>query len=257
MSIYTTEITSSKLVSDNPLHNRLLKAYYLSLPSIKGDLLEVGCGMGRGFEVVWPHVDSYTAIDKIPKVVDGLAEVFQEIDFKCMNVPPFHGIESNSFDTVISFQVIEHIKDDRLFLEEIRRVLKPGGKAFLTTPNITMSLTRNPWHIREYTRMTLERLVQSVFQDYEIYGVIGNEKVMEYYERNKKSVERITRFDLFDFQHRLPAWMLRMPYDILNRMNRMILKKQNSDLVTSIGLDDYDVDESTNDGFDFFCVLTK
>ena len=51
---------------------------------------------------------------------------------------------------MVTFQVIEHIKRDRDFLKEIYRVLKPGGKLILTTPNKNMSITRNPWHVREY-----------------------------------------------------------------------------------------------------------
>ena len=50
-----------------------------------------------------------------------------------MEIPPLHNIESNSIDYVVTFQVIEHIQDDNYFLEEIYRVLKPGGKLLLTT----------------------------------------------------------------------------------------------------------------------------
>ena len=44
MSIYTTEITSDKIVSDNPLHHRLLSAYVFAEKYINGDVLELGCG---------------------------------------------------------------------------------------------------------------------------------------------------------------------------------------------------------------------
>ena len=60
-----------------------------------------------------------------------------------MNVPPLK-FDDNSIDFVVTFQVIEHIKDDEKFVQEIHRVLKPGGKLILTTPNILMSLSRNP-----------------------------------------------------------------------------------------------------------------
>ncbi|GIS31642.1 MAG: hypothetical protein Ct9H90mP3_4380 [Flammeovirgaceae bacterium] len=41
-----------------------------------------------------------------------------------------------------SFQVIEHIKNDKLFIKEIHRILKPGGKALISNPNISMTLTK-------------------------------------------------------------------------------------------------------------------
>ena len=74
-----------------------------------------------------------------------------------MNIPPLNGLDDNSFDSIVSFQVIEHIQDDMLFLKEIHRVLKPGGIALLTTPNRRMSLSRNPWHIREYLSDELKK----------------------------------------------------------------------------------------------------
>jgi hypothetical protein len=54
MSVYTTEIASEVIASDNPIHQRLIKAYYLSLDYIKGDVLEVGCGEGRGVDLILP-----------------------------------------------------------------------------------------------------------------------------------------------------------------------------------------------------------
>jgi 2-polyprenyl-3-methyl-5-hydroxy-6-metoxy-1,4-benzoquinol methylase len=75
-----------------------------------------------------------------------------------MIIPPFSGLQDNAFDVVVSFQVIEHIRNDRQYIKEIYRVLKPGGKALITTPNIKMSLSRNPWHIREYTAVELSDL---------------------------------------------------------------------------------------------------
>ena len=80
-----------------------------------------------------------------------------------MKIPPLNNIEENSVDYVVSFQVTEHIQDDNSFLKEIYRVLKPGGSVILTTPNKLMSLTRNPWHIREYTTTEIKKLIKKVF----------------------------------------------------------------------------------------------
>ena len=257
MGVYATEITSNKIISDNPIHQRLLKAYYLAVDYIKGDLLELGCGEGRGVELLAPIATSFTAIDKISEVVDQLDRKFPDYTFKKGSFPPLDGTESNSFDTIVSFQVIEHIKDDRKFLEEMWRVLKPGGKAIITTPNIKKSVTRNPWHIREYTADELKALVSLVFDEMELLGITGNEKVLKYYELNKKSVEKITRFDIFDLQNRLPASLLKIPYEILNRFNRNNLKSENDALVTQISQDDYLFSEDADQSLDLFCIMKK
>ncbi len=257
MSVYTTEIASDKIASDNPIHQRLLKAYYLAEEYINGDLLEIGCGEGRGIELLKGHCKSFTAIDKIKPVLDELATRFPEVTFIHDNIPPFNKIKSDAYDVIISFQVIEHIKNDRLYLEEIKRVLKPGGKALITTPNIKKTLSRNPWHIREYTADELTKLASEVFDHVEMKGVGGNEKIMEYYEKNKKSVEKITRFDIFNLQYNLPAPLLRIPYDLLNRFNRNKLKSGNDDLVNQIHHTDYTLMDSGDEALDLFLIVTK
>lgn len=257
MSTYTTEIASDSIPSDNPIHQRLLKAYYLAKPYVTGALLELGCGEGRGVELLAPLAQEYIALDKIDEVINRLKEKHPSLDFRQAVFPPFKGIEDNSFDSIVSFQVIEHVKADHDFLSEIHRVLKPGGKAILTTPNIKKTLTRNPWHVREYTAAQLTELAKKYFDKVDMKGVGGNEKVMAYYEENKKSVERITRFDIFNLQYRLPAPLLRIPYDILNRMNRNKLNTKNTGLVTEIHHDDYVLMDNADQALDLFLILEK
>lgn len=257
MATYTTEITSDKLVSDNPIHQRLLKAYIAAKPMVNGDLLEVGCGEGRGVELLLKDVDSYLGLDKIQEVIDNLSAKYPKAKFLQAVIPPFKDIQDNSFDTVVSFQVIEHIENDKLFLQEIYRVLKPGGQAIISTPNIRHTLSRNPWHIREYTAPQLSRLCESIFDEVETMGIGGNLKVWNYHDANRKSVNRIMRFDIFNLQYRLPASVLRWPYEILNRINRNKLHKQQGQQVTDITAKDYQLVDHPDKGLDLFYILKK
>jgi SAM-dependent methyltransferase len=153
--------------------------------------------------------------------------------------------------------VIEHIKRDSDFVKEVSRVLRKGGSFIVSTPNAPMSLTRNPWHVREYRAEELRQLLSPHFESVEMLGVDGNDKVMEYYEKNREGVRRITRFDPLDLQHRLPRWMLQLPYDLLNRLNRRRLLSQNSDLTTSITRDDYYIGSVTDHSFDLYFIARK
>lgn len=255
--IYTTEITSEEITSDNPIHQRLFKAYVVAEPFIKGDVLEVGCGEGRGVKVLTSKADSFTAVDKIEPVIERLRHEHPDAKFISMNIPPLKGLKDNRYDVIASFQVIEHIENDRLYLEEIHRVLKPGGVALITTPNRKLSLTRNPWHVREYLAHELEALAAGIFANVEMKGITGNEKVMKYYEENKKSVERITRWDFLNLQYRIPARLLRIPYEILNRWNRNKLQDAGNDLVRSIHHEDYLLTDDASNALDLFLIARK
>ena len=256
MGVYSTEIASDTISSDNPIHQRLLKAYIVAEDYITGNVLEIGCGEGRGVELLAPKAASYSAIDKIKGVVDQLQADFPDYSFESGTIPPLP-YDNNAFDTVVSFQVIEHIKDDDLYLKEIFRVLKPGGMAIITTPNIKKTLSRNPWHIREYTADELKTKALQFFPRVEMKGITGNDKVMQYYENNKASVNKIMRFDVLDLQHKLPAFMLKLPYEILNRINRNKLEAGADELVTSIRHEDYLVSDNADTSLDLLCFLYK
>ena len=251
--IHTAERVSNRDASDNYVFQRSILAYYKAAELVSGDVLEIGTGMGYGVEVVAPAADKYVTIDKSCAYN---VELPANAEFRQMTVPPLD-FADESFDYVISFQVIEHIKNDKEFVAEASRVLRKGGKFIVSTPNAPMSLTRNPWHVREYTAEELKELLSKEFSQIDMMGVGGNEKIMEYYEANRRGVERITRFDILDLQHRLPRWMLQIPYDILNRLNRRRLLDQNNELTSSITMEDYSIEAVTEECFDLYFIAQK
>lgn len=251
--IHTAERVSNRDASDNYVFQRSILAYYKAAELVSGDVLEIGTGMGYGVEVVAPAADKYVTIDKSCAYN---VEMPANAEFRQMTVPPLD-FADESFDYVISFQVIEHIKNDKEFVAEVSRVLRKGGKFIVSTPNAPMSLTRNPWHVREYTSEELKELLSKEFSQIDMMGVGGNEKIMEYYEANRRGVERITRFDILDLQHRLPRWMLQIPYDILNRLNRRRLLDQNNELTSSITMEDYSIEAVTEECFDLYFIAQK
>lgn len=251
--MHTAERVSARDRSDNYVFQRSILAYHEAAARIEGRVLEIGTGMGYGIEVVAPHSSQFTTVDK-SRAYD--ATLPANAEFRQMEVPPLH-FEDESFDCVISFQVIEHIKRDREFVREVHRVLRKGGRFIVSTPNAPMSLTRNPWHVREYRAEELKSLLGECFTEVECLGVEGNEKVMAYYEKNRQGVERITRFDFLDLQHRLPRWMLQIPYDVLNRLNRRRLLDENTSLTESITMQDYRIAPVSERCFDLFYIAHK
>ena len=254
-TLQSAERVSAQDPSDNFVYQRSLLAYYRAAQIVSGDVLEIGTGSGYGVRIIAPKVKSYITIDKFDCNLD-LAQN-PNVEFRRMKVPPLSGIADASVDFVVTFQVIEHIRDDRAFVAEIARVLRPGGKLVVSTPNKAMSLTRNPWHIREYTPEELAGLLGGHFAQVEALGVFGDEKVMEYYGRNRRSVEKYAAWDFLRLRERLPRWMLRAPYDILNRINRRKLLTADPALTGGIKMDDYRIAPVADECFDLFYIATK
>lgn len=253
----TAERSSHLDPSENVIFQRHMIAYKEASKLISGTVLEIGCGEGYGISELVKFSEKYIGVDKFDTFISEEIKKNNDIVFHKMEIPPLLNIEANSIDFVVTFQVIEHIQDDHYFLKEIFRVLKPGGKLLLTTPNKLMSLSRNPWHIREYTPFEMNDILSKYFAKMQVNGVYGNDLVMEYYKKNKESVEKITRFDIFNFQYILPRWILQVPYDILNRFNRKKLKSDNENVVSLVKVDDYSILDSTENCLDYFCIATK
>lgn len=252
----TAERVSDIDKSDNFVYQRSRLAYLEAEKLISGKVLEVGSGMGYGMEILSPKAAEYVMLDKFQFDLSRIKNP-EKVKFIQCNVPPFTGIADNTFDFVVTFQVIEHIKPDAEFVKEIHRVLKPGGKLIVTTPNIKMSLSRNPWHIREYRVEQLRDLLKKSFASVATNGVFGGKAAMDYYEKNRASVNKIMRFDIFKMQWWLPRQILQIPYDYMNRKNRKKLLAQNDSLTSALTTNDFYVAEANDQCLDLFYIATK
>ncbi len=87
-------------------------------------------------------------------------------------------LASGSVDAFVSLETIEHLDADRTFLEEIVRVLRPGGIAVCSTPNRLVTnpgtgLHDRPWnqyHVREYSPAELSALLSTFFAEVQVFG---------------------------------------------------------------------------------------
>jgi hypothetical protein len=100
-------------------------------------------------------------------------------------------------------------------------------------------------------------LASTTFPQVEMKGITGNDKVMAYHQKNRESVNRLMRWDVLDLQHRLPAVLLRIPYDLMNRLNRNRLQRAVDDLVAGISHTDYLVTDQVSDALDLFLIARK
>lgn len=137
-------------IADAPINNELISRewsnvawgnlaanlYFLRCAQITpgAKVLEIGCGKGAllnhmqlaGFVVQGVDVDR-EALSACRTEHPGLSVCLASGD-----ALPF---ESGAFDAVVSFDVFEHIKGSDRHLAEVRRILRPGGRYLLQTPN--------------------------------------------------------------------------------------------------------------------------
>lgn len=78
----------------------------------------------------------------------------------------------NSFDGVIAIEVIEHIREDEVFIKNIYSILKPGGFLILTTPNGDVIPRNNPDHVRHYRLEELKGKLSKSFANITISYIV-------------------------------------------------------------------------------------
>lgn len=257
MYSFSTEVTSSQISSDNPLYQRTLKAYHIVAGNTLGNCLEIGCGEGYGISVYKDKVSELSLIDKSSGNLNYISKQFPDVKIHPETIPPIQFLDDSSYDSIISFQVIEHLKQQEEFIKELHRLLKTNGKAYITTPNKSKTIVRNPWHYKEFNLQELKLLLKTYFTKVRILGIEGNTKTDQYYMENASSVKSILKYDFLNLHSHLPSNLLRVPYEIANRMNRKKLQNKHSDLVQSIRLKDYSLNECNENTLDFYCILEK
>jgi SAM-dependent methyltransferase len=110
---------------------------------------------------------SYTTADLESPIAD------VKVDIRDMHV-----FKDNTFDIIICNHVLEHIDDELKALNELRRIMKPGGKAFLQVP-IDYTLE----HTFEDPSITDKKEREKVFGQYDHVRLYGR----DYPERLRKS----------------------------------------------------------------------
>jgi len=138
-------------------------------------VLDVGCGTGYGCKLLAETASYVCGID-----YDGDAVRYCQRHFAADNVAYAQmnaaalGFRC-AFDVAVSFQVIEHVADVHAFVEQIKRVVKPGGKIIIGTLNVPREKQAehgNPFHQNEMDYTKFSGLMREQFSNFEIVGVI-------------------------------------------------------------------------------------
>jgi GT2 family glycosyltransferase/SAM-dependent methyltransferase len=146
------------------LHRYLYAAYLAS----GAEVLDVACGEGYGSSMLAQHARRVVGVDIDRGTIERArakytADNLNFVEGSCTALPAASG----SIDLVVSFETIEHIREQEAFLAEVRRVLRPGGTLVISSPERGFynryRATPNEFHVRELSRDEFVALLERTF----------------------------------------------------------------------------------------------
>lgn len=204
-----------KSMSMQGTHESFMK-YFSTFNYPKGaKILDVGAGHGAFTKKLFNKGYNMSACEMFPELFN-----FEEVECKKVDVTDEFPYPDNYFDAAIAIEVSEHIIDHETFFNEINRILKPGGRFFISTPNV-LSLKSRFWFLvrgHNYTFPFLEmkdygglQHVASITLDQYNYIAVKNG-----FHKAQYDVDKIQKSSLWLFPILFPLiWLLnfifRMP----------------------------------------------
>jgi ubiquinone biosynthesis O-methyltransferase len=135
-------------------------------------VLDFGCGDGAFSNELTRAGASVSGIDSSEAAIASARKrhgiLGTKAEFFCESCYETH-FPDCSFDGLVSTDVIEHVQHPERFLQEIMRVLKPGGVAVISTP---IRLTEQPLdilHVAEWFPSEFQRVIGAHFHDAEFF----------------------------------------------------------------------------------------
>ena len=249
------------------LYLRHLFAYEFASYQLLEDfhVLEIGCGDGYGTRLLSQNVMKVIGLDIDQDIIDHALKkngskkcLFEAYDGE--KIP----YDDNTFDAVITFQVIEHVFGDIHFVSEIHRVLKKGSKLILSTPNGENRLLngKSPWnrfHVREYSTRSLNDLLSKFFIKTSMFGICANYEVEKIEKERIKQIAMISSFDPFNVRKIVPERFKSMLIRFLKKITRRYTEYRDaSDLHRKYSVNDYYVDmNDIGNSLDILAVCIK
>ena len=135
---------------------------------VKGDVLEIGGGIGTFTGMLTDKADTVTSLEIDKKYIQQLNNKFKnnsKVKVKNLDLTKKFHLQKlrGKFDLIVIINVLEHIKDHRQMLKNLEFKLRPGGKLFVFVPAhqcLYSQWDKSVGHYRRYSKEELSKLVQ-------------------------------------------------------------------------------------------------
>lgn len=167
------------------LNIQMIKRYEFAKKFCKGLTLDAACGPGYGSQILKEKADHIIGIDNSGEQIKQAQNKYQNerIEYKIVDMEGKIPFDDSSFDTIVSLETIEHIKNSKELINSFYRILKDKGHLILSNPNALNTSPSgkshyNPFHEKEFSKEELTELLnRNKFQIKGIYSqciIIGS-----------------------------------------------------------------------------------
>jgi len=170
------DFTGERMIPENnsgaAFYYEHLVRYLFASSFVKGKrVLDAGSGSGYGSYLLVQRGKprEIIGVDLSEEAVEYASATYHhpKLQYRVNNVEKLSGLEDESFDVVVSFEVIEHLNDIDAYLHAIRRVLKKDGIFIVSTPNKNTYPDGNDYHTTEFYPEEFRDLLKNKFKHIE------------------------------------------------------------------------------------------
>jgi SAM-dependent methyltransferase len=178
----TGERTLPDVPEENYWYRRHVAAYEWIAERVAGlDVIDMACGEGYGADILARRAARVTGVDANPEAHEHARLKYSRAGVRFVR----DLVESydEPCDAVTFLQTIEHVEDPKAVLDHFRSILRPGGTAYVSTPNVLTlappgaQKSDNPWHVREYRHQEFRALCERSFERVELLGLFHARKL--------------------------------------------------------------------------------
>lgn len=202
-------------VTANFQYKESLARYEFARRNLKKEarVLDIGCGTGYGSAVLAENYE-VIALDNDKEAIRYAKKHYKKPLFKTGNAEKLK-FDDSSFDAVVAFELIEHLKNPQKFLSEVKRVLRRNGVFILSTPNKNFpKIAQSSYHIKEYGFDDIHHLLKKYFRTIKLYGQSKSKRAREAHKEflasqgTRQSIVDVDKFGLRKlFPKRFKEWI--------------------------------------------------
>jgi SAM-dependent methyltransferase len=110
-------------------------------------IVDLGCGTGW----LGDHFARYTGVESSPDAVEAGRARGRNLVLADLQSPPLPFPDA-AFDAAVLKDVLEHVRDPVAVVREVRRLVRPGGRVFASSPDAQRWAWDDYTHVRPFTR---------------------------------------------------------------------------------------------------------